>query len=312
MCLPEQAHDGLWVHAWLREQPVCPVVDLTLQVLGIRKVALLFLTKTDLPHEPTWRLWLEGAAGQLPQQHLQAIQARLAPPPAFARCLCRRPMAAKWQQCPRPWSEGRAAACAPGKTGAAASCAESRCFCTCLLSRLQEAACTADSDTWRSMACACSPQQRQRQQQRPPPWADLFSLYVHTAPWPEFKGQGKGAVAGADGSGAGGDAHAVPATAKLSNSNRRMRVRTWRSLACARLLNTPIQHAHVFVGAHQCDCTCPPAWAPCAHHRTPAVPARQGLATAASSTATSSLTESRRSESSPLYPSRHAVAKGRA
>ncbi len=47
-----------------------------LQALGVRKVALLFLTKTDLPHELIWRLWLEGAAGQLPQQHLQAAQAR--------------------------------------------------------------------------------------------------------------------------------------------------------------------------------------------------------------------------------------------
>lgn len=51
-----------------------------LQALGVRKVALLFLTKTDLPHELTWRLWLEGAAGELPQQHLQAAQARPGPP----------------------------------------------------------------------------------------------------------------------------------------------------------------------------------------------------------------------------------------
>lgn len=61
---------------------------------------------------------------------------------------------------------------------------------------VQEAACAADSQAWRRVACACAPQQQQQQQQQHA-GSDLFSLYVHTAPWPEFNGQGKGeAIAG--------------------------------------------------------------------------------------------------------------------
>ncbi|PSC68190.1 histone deacetylase 14 isoform X2 [Micractinium conductrix] len=44
------------------------------QLLGVKKVALLFLTKIKMPHELTWRLWLEGAVGVLPHQHLAAAQ----------------------------------------------------------------------------------------------------------------------------------------------------------------------------------------------------------------------------------------------
>jgi len=42
----------------------------------VPKVALLFLTKDSMPHERTWRLWLEGASGLLPNQFLPAAQVR--------------------------------------------------------------------------------------------------------------------------------------------------------------------------------------------------------------------------------------------
>lgn len=53
-----------------------PAAPPDLQALGIPRVALLFLTKGQLPHEPTWRLWLEAAAGLLPAQALPAAQVR--------------------------------------------------------------------------------------------------------------------------------------------------------------------------------------------------------------------------------------------
>lgn len=47
-----------------------------MQVLGVRKVALLFLTDLPelLPHDQLWRYWLESAAGLLPQQILVGLQ----------------------------------------------------------------------------------------------------------------------------------------------------------------------------------------------------------------------------------------------
>lgn len=52
------------------------VCTLLLQVLGAKKVALLFLTRAGPPaHDLLWRLWLESAAG-LPQQALPTLQAR--------------------------------------------------------------------------------------------------------------------------------------------------------------------------------------------------------------------------------------------
>jgi hypothetical protein len=44
------------------------------QVLGIQTVALMFLTTGPIPHERSWRLWLDGAAGWLPYQGLPAAK----------------------------------------------------------------------------------------------------------------------------------------------------------------------------------------------------------------------------------------------
>lgn len=44
------------------------------QVLGIKKVALLFLTGARMPHDTLWRLWLESAAGLVPQQVVPLLQ----------------------------------------------------------------------------------------------------------------------------------------------------------------------------------------------------------------------------------------------
>lgn len=43
------------------------------QVLGVKKVALLFVTGAHMPHDALWRLWLESAAGLLPQQALPSL-----------------------------------------------------------------------------------------------------------------------------------------------------------------------------------------------------------------------------------------------
>ncbi|KAI7839849.1 hypothetical protein COHA_006412 [Chlorella ohadii] len=48
-----------------------------LQLLGIKKVALMFLTTRRLAHEKLWRLWLWDAANLLPLQALPALQAGL-------------------------------------------------------------------------------------------------------------------------------------------------------------------------------------------------------------------------------------------
>lgn len=45
-----------------------------LQLLGIKKVALMFLTTRRLAHEKLWRLWLWDAANLLPLQALPALQ----------------------------------------------------------------------------------------------------------------------------------------------------------------------------------------------------------------------------------------------
>ena len=37
-----------------------------MQALGIKKVALLFLTTGNLHHEQAWRLWFASAAGLVP------------------------------------------------------------------------------------------------------------------------------------------------------------------------------------------------------------------------------------------------------
>jgi hypothetical protein len=42
------------------------------QALGVPRVALLFLTRGELPHHETWRLWFEAAAGMLPVEQLRA------------------------------------------------------------------------------------------------------------------------------------------------------------------------------------------------------------------------------------------------
>lgn len=54
--------------------PIPTPCSLSPQALGIPRVALLFLTKAKLPHEQTWRLWLEGAVGMLPHQRLPLAQ----------------------------------------------------------------------------------------------------------------------------------------------------------------------------------------------------------------------------------------------
>ena len=58
-----------------RELPTCP--PWLLQLLGIKKVALMFLTTRRLAHEKLWRLWLWDAASLLPLQALPALQVRL-------------------------------------------------------------------------------------------------------------------------------------------------------------------------------------------------------------------------------------------
>lgn len=42
-------------------------------MLGVKKVALLFQTGARMPHDALWRLWLESAAGLLPQQALPSL-----------------------------------------------------------------------------------------------------------------------------------------------------------------------------------------------------------------------------------------------
>lgn len=40
------------------------------QVSGTGKVALMFLTVGEMPHAPTWKLWLASAAGKLPKRNI--------------------------------------------------------------------------------------------------------------------------------------------------------------------------------------------------------------------------------------------------
>lgn len=56
--------------------PYLPPPSLNKQVLGVDKVALMFLTKGPMHHERTWRVWLEAAAGLLPRQALLDTQVR--------------------------------------------------------------------------------------------------------------------------------------------------------------------------------------------------------------------------------------------
>lgn len=44
------------------------------EALGIKKVALLFLTTRRLAHEKLWRLWMWDAANLVPQQAVQGLQ----------------------------------------------------------------------------------------------------------------------------------------------------------------------------------------------------------------------------------------------
>ena len=46
------------------------------QALGLPKVALLFLTKGPMPHEPAWRLWFASAAGLLPARQAEVRRRR--------------------------------------------------------------------------------------------------------------------------------------------------------------------------------------------------------------------------------------------
>lgn len=45
------------------------------QLLGFPRVALMFLTRGDMPHEQLWSDWFGDAAGQLPLQYVQVIVA---------------------------------------------------------------------------------------------------------------------------------------------------------------------------------------------------------------------------------------------
>lgn len=47
--------------------------------LHIKKVALLFLTKGEMPHEATWRAWFKAAAGLMPREDAMRLCER--PPP---------------------------------------------------------------------------------------------------------------------------------------------------------------------------------------------------------------------------------------
>lgn len=51
---------------------------LLLQALGIKKIALLFLTTRRLAHEKLWRLWMWDAAQLVPRQALPGMQVRMA------------------------------------------------------------------------------------------------------------------------------------------------------------------------------------------------------------------------------------------
>lgn len=44
------------------------------EILGVDKVALMFLTRGPMHHERTWRVWLEAAAGLLPRQAVLTAQ----------------------------------------------------------------------------------------------------------------------------------------------------------------------------------------------------------------------------------------------
>ncbi|KAL4424305.1 hypothetical protein ABPG75_001606 [Micractinium tetrahymenae] len=73
----------------LLEGLACPNTTCS-EALGIPRVALLFLTKSALPHEQTWRLWLEGAVGMLPHQRLPLAQQAAcgSDPEAWQRLVC--------------------------------------------------------------------------------------------------------------------------------------------------------------------------------------------------------------------------------
>lgn len=46
----------------------CRHIDLCAQLFRIPKVAIMFLTKGDMPHEQLWRMWFSSAEGRLPYQ----------------------------------------------------------------------------------------------------------------------------------------------------------------------------------------------------------------------------------------------------
>jgi hypothetical protein len=70
--LPASMFRASWVAGHRQRTGVTTgwVLPLLPQMLGIQTVALMFLTTGPIPHERTWRLWLEGAAGWLPYQGL--------------------------------------------------------------------------------------------------------------------------------------------------------------------------------------------------------------------------------------------------
>lgn len=59
--------------SFLRESEIGSGGVTCAQVLGVKKVALLFVTGAHMPHDALWRLWLESAAGLLPQQALPSL-----------------------------------------------------------------------------------------------------------------------------------------------------------------------------------------------------------------------------------------------
>jgi hypothetical protein len=76
-----QAIKKLKAHPWPKILPPVKVLasspDTCAEATKTPKVAILFLTKGNLFHEPTWKEWFRSAAGVLPTEHAAALEETL-------------------------------------------------------------------------------------------------------------------------------------------------------------------------------------------------------------------------------------------
>ena len=56
--------------------PAPQSADACAQLVGLPRVALMFLSRGDMPHEALWAQWFGDAEGMLPLQHVQ-VNARV-------------------------------------------------------------------------------------------------------------------------------------------------------------------------------------------------------------------------------------------